>query len=110
MLIQPYVENAIKHGLLHRKDNWTLLLQFVKKEAAIEITVDDNGIGRQKSGELNKLKMKNHHSFATNANQTRLEILNKGLKNSIALHIIDKVDDNGQPAGTTVILTIPLLT
>lgn len=110
MLIQPYVENAIKHGLLHRKDNWALLLQFVKKEAAIEITVDDNGIGRQKSGELNKLKMKNHHSFATNANQTRLEILNKGLKNSIALHIIDKVDDNGQPAGTTVILTIPLLT
>jgi anti-sigma regulatory factor (Ser/Thr protein kinase) len=109
MLIQPYVENAIKHGLLHKKDNWKLLLKFSKKGNAIEITVDDNGIGRQKSEELNKLKLRRHQSFATNANQTRLEILNKGLKNSIALHIVDKVDDRGQPAGTTVVLTIPLL-
>lgn len=109
MLVQPYVENAIKHGLLHRKDNWQLLLQFIKKETAIEITVDDNGIGRQKSSELNKLRMKKHQSFANNANQTRLEILNKGLKNSIALSIIDKIDDRGQAAGTTVVLTIPLL-
>jgi ligand-binding sensor domain-containing protein len=108
MLIQPYVENAIKHGLLHQKGSWELLIEFTKIDNYIKVTVDDNGIGRKKSEELNKLKMKRHQSFATGANQKRLEILNKGLKNAIALQIIDKKDEQGHPAGTRVILTIPI--
>ena len=109
MLIQPYVENAIKHGLLHQKSNWQLAIEFTKIENCIQVTVDDNGIGRKRSEELNKLRMKKHQSFATSANQKRLEILNKGLKNAIALKIIDKKDEYGQPTGTTVILSIPML-
>lgn len=108
MLIQPYIENAIKHGLLHQKDKWQLLVDFAKQDNCIIVTVDDNGVGRKRSEELNKLRIQRHQSFATNANQTRLEILNKGLKNAIALQIIDKEDENGQPAGTKVILTIPI--
>lgn len=108
MLIQPYVENAIKHGLLHQKGEWRLLLEFKKIENSVRVVIDDNGIGRKRSEELNKLRMKKHESFATNANQKRLEILNKGLKNSIALQIIDKEDEQGLPAGTTVIVTIPV--
>lgn len=87
--------------------NWQLNL--LKIENCIQVTVDDNGIGRKRSEELNKLRMKKHQSFATSANQKRLEILNKGLKNAIALKIIDKKDEYGQPTGTTVILSIPML-
>ncbi len=108
MLIQPYVENAIKHGLLHQKGNWVLLVDFTKTGNNITVTVDDNGIGRKKSEELNALKMSRHQSFATSANQKRLEILNKGLQNTIALQITDKEDEFGQPAGTMVKLTIPI--
>ncbi len=108
MLIQPYVENAIKHGLLHQKNNWKLFLDFTKVDSYIKVTVDDNGIGRKRSEELNKLRMRNHQSFASSANQKRLEILNKGLNNSIALEIVDKENEYGQPTGTKVVITIPI--
>jgi sensor histidine kinase YesM len=109
MLIQPYVENAIKHGLLHKKNDWQLQIQFIKKNDGIVVIVDDNGIGRKRSEELNKHKARLHQSFATNANQKRLEILNKGLAHNIALEIIDKTDAHGNAFGTTVKLFIPFL-
>ncbi|MEY4877572.1 MAG: hypothetical protein RL708_2722, partial [Bacteroidota bacterium] len=109
MLIQPYVENAIKHGLLHKKDNWLLHILFERKENTLVVTVDDNGIGRKRSQELQKLKLKQHQSFAMSANEKRLNILNKGLEKPIALQIIDKTNDSGEACGTTVILNIPIL-
>lgn len=109
MLIQPYVENAIKHGLLHLKGKWELSIAFTKTATGIKVTVDDNGIGRKRSDELNQLKFKKHHSFASQANQKRLEILNKGLQQTISLEIIDKKDDHQNPTGTRVILHIPFV-
>ncbi|MCX6318682.1 MAG: histidine kinase [Bacteroidetes bacterium] len=108
MLIQPYVENAIKHGLLHKKDNWDLLLDFKQVGQYIQVTVEDNGIGRKRSEELNQLRQRKHQSFSTQANQKRLEILNKGLANTIALQITDKQDEQGHAAGTRVVLMIPV--
>ncbi|MEY2828578.1 MAG: hypothetical protein RIQ33_436, partial [Bacteroidota bacterium] len=109
MLIQPYLENAIKHGLLHKKDNWLLHILFEKNENTLVVKVDDNGIGRKRSQELQKLKLKQHQSFAMSANEKRLDILNKGLQKPIALQIIDKINENGEAIGTTIILNIPLL-
>lgn len=109
MLIQPYVENAIKHGLLHKKNDWYLSVDFTKTQSGIAVEIDDNGIGRKRSEELNKHKARMHQSFATNANQKRLEILNKGLLQHIALEIIDKTDAHGNAFGTTVKLFIPFL-
>ena len=110
MLIQPYVENAIKHGLLHQKGKWRLNISFKKNNNSIEVVVDDNGIGRAKSIELNKFKNKHHQSFATNANQKRLEILNKDMGNAIALQVIDKIDAHGNATGTRVVINIPIVT
>jgi LytS/YehU family sensor histidine kinase len=109
MLIQPYIENAIKHGLLHKKDNWILEISFKKNEKILVVIVDDNGIGRKRSQELQKLKLKQHQSFAMSANEKRLDILNKGLEKPIALQIIDKTNENSEAIGTTVILNIPIL-
>jgi sensor histidine kinase YesM len=108
MLIQPYIENAIKHGLLHQKRPWHLLIKFTQKGNGVDVIVDDNGVGRKRSQELNKHKnRKQHESFATNANQKRLEILNKDSKNSISIKIIDKEDQYGNATGTCIYLHIP---
>ena len=106
MIIQPFIENAIKHGLLHKKNDWLLNITFNKKDNQLVVCIDDNGIGRKRSEELNKHKSK-HQSFASNANQKRLAILNKGLPQSIGLEIIDKADAHGNALGTSVIMYIP---
>lgn len=107
MLIQPYVENAIKHGLLHKKEDCNLSINFELKNNMLMIVVDDDGVGRIKSATLNAIKENKHQSFATAANQKRLEILNGGDK-QLAVEFIDKYDEAGNATGTTVIITLPL--
>lgn len=110
MIIQPYLENAIKHGLLHKKGEKIVSIAFVKIAHTLEITIEDNGIGRKKSEELNKSRPDKHASFSTNANQKRLEILNNGKSDKLAVEIIDK-NNNNDPnvSGTIVIIRIPLI-
>lgn len=107
MLIQPYVENAIKHGLLHKEGIKELAIIFEEKKDYLYVTIDDNGIGRKRSTELNKIKNEKYQSFSTQANEKRLEILNNNT-NKIAIKIIDKINDAGNSTGTKVILTIPI--
>jgi LytS/YehU family sensor histidine kinase len=107
MIIQPYIENAIKHGLLHKKGQKTLQIAICCTQAGLEITIDDNGIGREMANELNKKKNEHHRPFATSANQKRLELLNKGRHTAVGIKYIDKTKD-GRSEGTTVTITIPL--
>lgn len=107
MIIQPYVENAVKHGLLHKKGERRLRIEFVVEGKALIVFVDDNGIGRQKSEEMKKNKQRSHTSFSTLANKRRLELLNQGRVNTIAIEYLDKVDSYNNSLGTMVILSIP---
>ncbi|MBL7726795.1 MAG: histidine kinase, partial [Dinghuibacter sp.] len=107
MLIQPYVENAIKHGLMHLRGVWQLDISFVLAGSVIEVTIEDNGVGRKASAAINAQRSRRHRSFAAGANQKRLDILNKGNQAAIALEITDKEDTHG-PAGTRVTLRIPV--
>ncbi len=108
MLLQPYIENAVKHGLLHKSGHKKLDINFSKIEDKIRITIDDNGIGRQKSAELNAIKNKNHQSFATHAIQNRVDLLNQNKTNKITIAFIDKQNQSHQSMGTTVVIEIPL--
>jgi LytS/YehU family sensor histidine kinase len=112
MLVQPYIENALKHGLLHKMENRELFVRFETDSAEnhLLVTIDDNGIGRVASEEINQQKRKNYASFATVANQKRLDILNLTLEKKITIETIDKKDKYQRPIGTLVILKIPLLT
>jgi sensor histidine kinase YesM len=109
MLVQPFVENAIKHGLLHKINNRKLKISFKPSanQQALEIEIDDNGIGRERSAFLNAQKKEDHNSFAIKANQTRIDILNQLSTNKIVLEIIDKKDIDNIAKGTTVKLFIP---
>jgi sensor histidine kinase YesM len=108
MLIQPYVENAIKHALLHKKGDRKLKIEFVKEDNVVVVFVDDNGIGRKKSQELKAMKPNSHRSFASDANKKRLKLLNQNRENTIDIEYLDKVDSYGNSLGTMVILAIPL--
>ncbi|NJK83802.1 MAG: histidine kinase, partial [Saprospiraceae bacterium] len=90
MLVQPYIENALKHGLLHRKTQRILEVKFGKaqKEGYIWCSIEDNGIGREQAGRLQE-QQRRHKSFATSATQKRLELLNFGRKETILVEITD---------------------
>ncbi len=107
MLIQPFVENALVHGLLHKKDHRKLDIVFaLVDEDKIKCTIQDNGVGREYTKEL---KRKVHGSFATKATKDRLELLNYRRDKKIGIEINDLYTDGGVANGTRVILTIPLL-
>jgi ligand-binding sensor domain-containing protein len=110
MLLQPFVENALKHGLLHKKDHRLLKIQFAKGDIGeLKCIIEDNGIGRTKSRELNMKRRPNHISFATRANQDRLNLMNFERKEKISVKTVDLVNTLGEPEGTRVEIIIPKL-
>jgi two-component sensor histidine kinase len=108
MIVQPYVENAIKHGLLHKKENKNLEIRFKRDHQNLVIEIEDDGIGRVRSRELNRIKNKGHQSFATEANSRRLELLNRKHGN-VGVEFVDKQNETGEGSGTLVIIRIPLI-
>jgi ligand-binding sensor domain-containing protein/two-component sensor histidine kinase len=107
MFIQPCIENAIKHGLFHKQGlrhlKITITYDDVQKEY-IRIEIDDDGIGRTRSREINKTLHANHKSFAGSALESRVDLINQTIDKKISLFVIDKVDQ----AGTTVIIRLPI--
>lgn len=109
MLVQPYIENALKHGLMHKSGQKELTVKFEGYgQGFIKVTIDDNGIGRERSAELNKNRLNKHQSFASEANQKRLAILNTGKANHFGIEILDKKNREGQSLGTCITLIIPI--
>jgi two-component system LytT family sensor kinase len=109
MLIQPYVENAVKHGLLHKKDGVgkiDIYFEVVEKDLVVKII--DNGIGIKRSTEINKIRQDKSKSFATSANKKRLDILNDGRTDKISITFTELTNHNQQVTGTEVKLIIPL--
>jgi len=89
MIIQPYIENAIKHGLFHQKGEKNLSVQFIKKGKEIICEIRDNGIGRQASAVINKRRSKIHNSFSQKANEKRIDLINAVEEEKISLKIED---------------------
>ena len=107
MLIQPYVENAIWHGISHKKDNGLIKITFkLVNENMLKCEIEDDGIGRKKALEMNKDTNKKT-SMGMNITKERLEIINS-LKNSkLNITIID-LENNNVAKGTRIELFIPL--
>ena len=108
MIIQPYVENAIKHGILHKKNPGSVSITFNQEDDLLLVEIKDDGIGRKKSEEIQLKKIKKFESFATKATEKRLNLLNLDLNKSIHVTISDLFDPSGKSSGTLVQLSIPI--
>lgn len=110
LLIQPYVENAIWHGLTYIKDRKGILkISLDKKDDLLKCVIDDNGIGRKKSMELKAQSLKPHQSVGMSITKERLDILNSVQNSKLCVTIIDKVNKETQEfEGTKVEIFIPL--
>lgn len=110
LLIQPFVENAINHGLFHKKEKGLLQLTFEKKEAAIiTVTLTDNGIGRKQANKIKEKSIRSYKSRGLEIVEERLKAINRTENINIQYTIEDLEHDLGKSFGTRVILQIPIL-
>ncbi|MFT5723628.1 MAG: ligand-binding sensor domain-containing protein [Bacteroidia bacterium] len=110
MLIQPYVENAIVHGLLPKTEDRKLSIRFDKHRDQLKCVIEDNGIGRVKSVELNANRTKKHKSQGIKVTGERLEVITRDLQETPEFFILDLFDDNHKPIGTRVTIFLPIIT
>ncbi len=106
LLIQPFIENALVHGLLHKEGEKKLKISFELKDSLI-CTIEDNGIGREQAKTIKQRQRSDHESFSGKAIHKRFEILSNVFKGRFG-YIYEDLYENNQPAGTKVTLTIPI--
>jgi len=106
-IIQPYVENAIWHGLMPKSNGVGMLKISIllKNSDFLEIVIEDNGIGRKKSAELVSVNKKNN-SLGTHITETRISLINQIYNNSMSVSYVDLVNSENEPLGTQVIILI----
>jgi len=106
LLIQPFVENAIWHGLLHQKTAGKLQIKVYPEGKRLCIEVEDNGVGRQKAMELKTRSATVHKSLGMKLTAERLEVINQLYGTSAAVETVDLVDAAGQALGTRVLIRL----
>ncbi|MEY8849520.1 two-component regulator propeller domain-containing protein [Psychroserpens sp. XS_ASV72] len=104
MLIQPFVENAIRHGILKIEDEGKLTISFKTKEGQLEVIIQDNGIGIYQSQQ--QKQKADHQSMALKVTKERLESISG--KNALTIQEIKQ--PNGYIKGTEISLMLPLET
>ena len=109
MLLQPYVENALKHGLMHRNGKKKLTLRFSKncpfdgwEKNHLFCEIEDNGVGRTASMKINEQNGRVYQSKAMSLTQDRIDLLNSADTSKLSLEIEDLKNKDGSSAGTKV--------
>ena len=108
MLIQPYLENAIWHGIMNLPEDTegVVKIKVNNEDDNLEIIIEDNGIGRAKA---KLIKQKTHQSKGLSINEKRIEAINYLLKfNNASVEIIDLFDPNNIAIGTKVVIKLPI--
>ena len=104
MIVQPFVENSINHGIFHKEGPGHLSIEFVQfDKETIQVIITDDGIGRAKAAEIKKKSLKTHTSRAMQIVEDKLSILDTGAR----FEIEDLSNNIGQNAGTRVTLWLP---
>jgi len=109
LIIQPYVENAIWHGLLHKEAGGRLTIGIkMTSENMLQCTIEDNGIGRKRANELKSKSATNNKSLGMKLTEERIIMLNQYTSLNASISILDLENDSREATGTKVILTIPV--
>ncbi|MFM2392220.1 MAG: hypothetical protein RLZZ546_197 [Bacteroidota bacterium] len=110
MVVQPHIENAIWHGLMHKEGECTLLIHFQYIDhTSIKIIIKDNGIGRKSAAELKSKQVLKKKSYGSKISEDRISNFNKLHNVKTNVTILDLEDENGKASGTQVELTIATL-
>ena len=109
LIIQPFVENAIWHGLLHKEEAGHLSIHISRKARTIlQCVIEDDGVGRKKARELKSKTASTKKSLGMKLTEDRLALLNKQARIDASVEVADLVTATGEAAGTKVILKIPV--
>jgi len=106
LIVQPYAENAIWHGLMHKIGDRKLTINVSRENGALHITVRDNGIGREASRALNAMSARKHRSLGMSITKEVIARSGPGA----GVMVKDLKDSNDRPAGTEVHIRIPYRT
>ena len=110
MLIQPYVENSLSHGLMHKEGKGYVHIELKLGKDEINCIIEDNGIGRKKAMEIKETRNSNHNSLGTTITESRLKLVNEIYGKSMKIIYKDLYDGAEQPSGTRVEISIPIIT
>lgn len=108
MMIQPYVENAIWHGLMHKESKGYLMVSIHKDRGSLKCIIEDNGIGREKARDLKTKSATTRKSMGMKITSDRLSLINDKYQKETAVKVEDLKDPLGYAKGTRVTLTIPI--
>jgi LytS/YehU family sensor histidine kinase len=126
LLLQPYVENAIWHGLMHKEEGGTVTIAVEMQDVAsvgtvtasavesqyisslLRVIITDDGVGRAASAELKSKSATKNKSFGLKMTSERIELINQLYKSKTQVQIDDLVNAEGHAAGTRVIVKIPI--
>ncbi|HZI26347.1 MAG TPA: histidine kinase, partial [Chryseolinea sp.] len=108
LLLQPYVENAIWHGIMHKKKGGHVIVRIEQSALDIlRVTITDNGIGRAKAAALKSKSATRHKSFGMKVTSERIRLINQLYKSVTEVQVFDLVDSQQEACGTEVMITIP---
>ncbi len=108
LILQPFLENAIWHGLPSKRGEKILRVELYNNSPFLKIIIEDNGIGRVEAGRLKNQKVHGKKSIGIELTKERLRIFSKDYKNDYSLEFIDLYDEDEFARGTRVSLNVPL--
>ena len=108
LVIQPYAENAIWHGLMHKEDKGSLEIAIFQDADYLCCKITDDGIGRKKAQDLKSRSANSHKSMGMRITADRISLLQRQTTLQTLITITDLVLSDGTPAGTEVLLKLPL--
>ncbi|WP_290847195.1 tetratricopeptide repeat protein [Flavobacterium sp.] len=108
LLLQPFVENAIIHGLVPKKEQGRIDVKFELSGENLVCTITDDGIGIDKSRQMKENSVSMHKSMALDITKKRLEMIKAITSRKANVDITERADDLGHVIGTQVILTLPI--
>ncbi len=110
LLLQPYVENAIWHGLMPKEEGGKIDIEIAMNndKSVLQIIITDNGIGRAKSTDLGNGKQTKQESYGMKVTSDRIALINQVYKSGAEVKIDDLSDANGNVSGTKVMIQIPV--
>jgi LytS/YehU family sensor histidine kinase len=109
LILQPYVENAIWHGLMHKEEKGQLEIDVSEEDDHIYFKVTDNGIGRKRASELSSKSATKHKSMGLKITAHRIAMLQNSNGSESPVKINDLVNPDGTAAGTEVIIKMPVI-